>query len=280
MGRRSGPPDAQARIVRERAATAIGCLLVNYRVQPEAKTPQEREGLQWIGKFSPHDPRLYYDADSKRLKPSTAGSGRDRLSAFAEFVAEKSYGDETPSIWRRDLQGWLSKQRTVSPDKLRRLAQSLDASWIAILFESGYIPHLVVLIGKLLATNRIAQSAVVAGYVFRTWTFQDELITLDLFDPEHGLFNQALLKIERDRRIWPLIPARVGLEDVESAELRGVLRLCDPGELAFLRNDPYKYLPAPAVAASSYLLRRLYTSLDPFSAPSLKEAVNEVIASE
>ena len=242
--------------------------------------PELREPPQWIGRFSPHDPRLYYDEKSRRLRPSTAEGGHDRLNAFAEFVAEQSYGEETPSIWRRDLPGWLAKKRTISPDKLRRLAQSLGASWIAILFESRYIQHLVVLIGKLLSRKRVAESAVVAGYVFRSWTFQDQLITLDLFDPGFELFNQALLKIERDRRIWPLIPARVGFEDVESAELRGILRLCDPGEIMFLGNDPYKYPPAAVIAASSYLLRRLYPqNLNPFDAPSLKKAVSEVIGS-
>jgi hypothetical protein len=247
-------------------------VLVNYQARLN-----EPASPQWIGKFSPYDPRLYYDDKSKRLTPSTRGSGPTRFTTFSEFIAERSHGEETPSTWRRDLKDWLNKKRTVSPDKLRRLAQSLGTSWIVMLYESRYIQHLVVLLGNLLTNDQIAESAIVAGYVFRTWTFQDQLITLDLFAPDHGLFNKALLKLEHELKLWKQIPARVSLDDVETVELRGVLRLCDPSEIRF-NPDRYAYPSAPVVSAASLLLRPLYPlEFNPFNAQSLKKAAENVL---
>ena len=304
ISRRSGPPDDQARIVRECASRAIAVLLVNHQdsidlngtIRPLSLTQgtysQEAEGdpqleraarhktkRRWITRYSPFDPRLYLHTETKTISAPRLAHGHDRLSAFASFVADESYGKESPSIWLRDLKGWLRKKRTISPDKLRRLSQATGASWVVLFYEARYIQHLVVAIHMLLSNKCFAQAAVLAGYVFRTWTFQDELTTLDLFSPEWGLFNRALPEIERGFKFWSTIPARVQITHVKGAELRSVFRLCEPGDLKFLPSrDPYLYPSFAVTKASMFLLSGLFPKrFNPSNAKSLQNSAQSIL---
>ncbi len=303
IARRSGPPDDQALIVRECASRAIAVLLVNHQdsidLNGTIRLPSPIKGLysheeegdpqvgraalrkasrRWVARYSPFDPRLYLQTEAKTISAPRLANGHDRLSAFASFVADESYGKESPSIWLRDLKGWLRKKRTISPDKLRRLSQATGASWVVLFYEARYIQHLVVAIQMLLSNKCFAQAAVLTGYVFRTWTFQNELTTLDLFAPEWGLFSRALPEIERQFKFWNTIPARVQITHVKGAELRSVFRLCEPSDLKFLpRRDPYLYPTVAVTKASMFLLSGLFPErFNPSNAKSLKNSAESI----
>jgi hypothetical protein len=268
-GRRSGPPDDQALIVREKASQVIALLLVAHADGSKASP--------WIEKGAPYDPHLY-------LLPSGRPKrvGKARIHAFAQFVADRSHGAESPTTWRRDLLSWLDQERTISPDKLRRLGTTVGAGWIRPFFEVCYIQHLVVLISKLISNQNYNAAAVVSGFIFRTWTRQDQLqeqlAIVDLFDEQYRRFDRALAKVETDLKFWKEIPARVTVDDVTGDEMRCIFRLVDPADRKYVKSVALGYPTTAATRASAMLLQKLFPEhLNPFDIARLFDTVLRVI---
>ena len=247
------------------------------------------EELQFIPRHSDPDPRLYLDPVSKTVRPYRLGT-KTRLARLADVFGRQSFGEESPQKWARDLAAWLRGKRTVSPEKLRWLAQRFERSWIEALNAARYLQHIVVLTGLLLERSP-GDAAVVAAFTFRTWLVNEEhqqlLASLDLFGPNllredrRGLFERVLMRIERAHaaELWPEVPARVSVSNIGIEELRSVFRLCDPSERRYSPEaGPYPSLAASA--ASGFLMKRLFAHVVDFSPLGLRSLVEEMLAKE
>ncbi len=249
---RGGRPDAQARIVKVRTPSLVSRMLASHA-----------NGQTWMPKGSDHDPRIYAGSTSpasvakmlrafgidEAMVPSVSESARWPLpiaparipkaaaSAFGNFIADK-IPDEADFSWRRDVAEWL-KGRGISPDKLRRMCEALDESWIVSFCDVGYYQHLVVLMDKLLRAKRYRELTIVAAFLFTQWSSRttnlvERLAVMDLAQnllTELGQIGSAWLREGGEKEV----PAFVFIDDIHSQALRCVFRLCDPVE-----NDPAK----------------------------------------
>jgi hypothetical protein len=207
--------------------------------------------------YSQNDPRFYLTG-SRELTLPKIRAGKARLHAFADFVEEKSFGDETGSAWRRDMAGWFRGTQTASPDKVRRLSSALDDSSIRAFWESGYVQHLVVLMYHLVKRRAFQDAILLAAYTFRTWIGRNEdeqLALVDMFEP-HGLFWQYLMLFERTDYFWASVPARVTIGDVEGDAWRAIFRLCDPADHEMMSDGERRYPCADVSAASLFLITK------------------------
>lgn len=200
-----------------------------------------------------------------------------RVERFANFMAAQSNEKEKDYTWRRDVADWLHKKRAISPDKLRRLSETLDESWIEAFCTVGYYQHVVLALGFLLEARHYREVAIVSAFVFPNWdtirwsTSSDGIAVLDLFDH----LRPALREVEKTLQklsIWEVIPARVAVDEIREEAIRCVFRLCDPAEADLMRDGLLHYPSATAKNASAHILRdavKAKLRRDPFDIESL-----------
>jgi hypothetical protein len=277
---RTGPLDAQGHVAKERVSAVVSSMLAFHA-----------NGAVWIPPGSAPDTRLYMpgnpDEPVMLRKMKSRKTPRAAVVKFADYVAERSFGKEPVSSWRRDVGDWLTGKRHISPDKLRRLSEAVECSWIEAFRAMGYYQHLAAFADLLCARKMMYETFVLAAFCYRAWSkaadpsqsleaqLAANLADLDLAT---ALYREVRRIEEASTRLklWNTIPARVYVEDLATEQLRGVFRLCDPMEAKRLMLGSAGYPSRAVQVACASLVRNLMQKTFPYD-PGDASSISAII---